>query len=167
MSEKEWLMAEIERFLNSFPANGFLDGTFSEIGSEVDLGGIVYQVADGVDYDTLLKELKKEGYIPDTDITYINSDKLDDLLYRYTGYGLYEKKWDLSDFPYLKSIDTYYMEHGDSNRTWVRVKEIKSLGNNIYEVKTGPHEDWGGDRCFKTIRLRRIEAGDYKFISVQ
>ena len=49
------------------------------------------------------------------------------------------------------------------------VKEIKNLGNNIYEVKTGPYDDeyWYGNRHFKTIRLRRIEAGDYQFISVQ
>ena len=169
MSEKEWLMAEIERFLNTSPANGFLRSTFSEPGYEVNLWGIIDLVGDGVDEDTVLKELKKEGYIPSTDICYINSDYLDKLLYRYTGYGLYDKKWNLSDLSYLKSIDTYYSEHGDVTKIWVRVKEIKNLGNNIYEVKTGPYDDeyWYGNRHFKTIRLRRIEAGDYQFISVQ
>ena len=172
MSENEWLMAEIERFLNASPANGFLESTFSESGADVDLGGIISQIYGiGVDYDVLLKELKKEGYIPveGTGIAYFNPDKLDDLLYRYTGYGLYEKKWNLSDFSYLKSLDTYYIEHDLNNRTWVRVKDIKSLGNNIYEVRTEPryYEVLYDNRYYRTIRLRRIEAGDYQFISVQ
>ena len=168
-SEKEWLVVEIERFLSSFAANGFLWSTFSEPGSDVDLGSIVYQVGGiGVDEDTLRRELKREGYIPFTDITYIDSESLDDLLYLLTGYGLYDKKWNLDSLDYLKSIDIYYIEHGDINYLRVRVNEIKSLGNNIYEVKTGPlDEDDDFDWYFRTIRLRRIEAGDYQFISVQ
>ena len=158
LSEKEWRMAEIERFLSSTPANAFLWSTFSEPGYDISLWNIIDQVGCiGVDHNTLRKELKKEGYIPSNGLNYINSDKLDDLLYRYTGYGLYEKKWNLSDLSYLKSKDTYYGEYGDTKMVWVRVKEIKSLGDNIYEVKTES----------ETIRLRRIEAGDYQFISVQ
>ena len=169
-SEKEWLIVEIERFLNMPPANGFLWSVFSEPGHDVDLGSIVYQVGEiGVDEDTLLRELKKEGYIPWTDITYIDSESLDDLLYLLTGYGLYDKKWNLDSLDYLKSIDTYYIEHGNINFLRVRVNEIKNLGNNIYEIETGSRDDevWYDDYYFRTIRLRRIEVGDYQFISVQ
>ena len=51
----------------------------------------------------------------------------------------------------------------------VKVKEIKNLGNNIYEVTTEPqdYDDLYDNRCFRTIKLRRIEAGGYQFISVQ
>ena len=79
-------MQPIERFINSFPANGYLSSTFSEPGPDVNLGSIVYQVGGiGVDEDILLRELKKEGNFPWTDITYIDSEGLDDLLYLLTG----------------------------------------------------------------------------------
>jgi hypothetical protein len=50
----------------------------------------------------------------------------------------------------------------------ISVKEMKSLGDNIYEVKTVPEPgDWVDEHHFRTIRLRRIEPGGYQFISVQ
>ncbi len=173
LSEKEWLMAEIERFLNMTPANGFLWSTFSEPGPDVDLHSIIYQVGGvGVDYETLQRERNIDKYrvvIAIMIVSYINSDNLDELLYRLTGYGLYDKKWDLSDIPYLKSIDTYYIEHRIMSPIRVKVKEIKNLGNNTYEVTTEPqdYDDLYDNRCFRTIKLRRIEAGGYQFISVQ
>jgi hypothetical protein len=167
LSEKEWLKAEIERFLGSSPANGFLRSTFSEPGPDIKLDQIIYQVGEiGVDYDTLLKELKKEGYIPHTDITYIDSENLDELLYRLTGYGLYDKKWNLSDLPYLKSIDTYYIEHGDINPHGFEIEDLKSIGNDIYEVKIDAYYTFGGYND-GIIKVRRIEPGGYQFISVQ
>ena len=167
LSEKEWLKAEIERFLMSYPANGFLRSTFSEPGSDVILPRIVRHVGEiGVDYDTLLKEMKKEGYIPDWDISYINSENLDELLFRLTGYGLYDKKWNLSYLPYLKSIDTYYTEFSDVDIVILEIEELKSLGNDVYEVKTGPFLAYDGYNN-GIIKVRRIEQGGYQFISVQ
>ena len=167
LSEKEWLKAEIERFLMSYPASGFLRSTFSEPGSDVILPRIVRHVGEiGVDYDTLLKEMKKEGYIPDWDISYINSENLDELLFRLTGYGLYDKKWNLSYLPYLKSIDTYYTEFSDVDIVILEIEELKSLGNDVYEVKTGPFLAYDGYNN-GIIKVRRIEQGGYQFISVQ
>jgi hypothetical protein len=81
---------------------------------------------------------------------------LDEILYRLTGYGLYEKNWNLSSLGYLKSIDTYYVEHSGIFPSQLMVKEIKSLGNDIYEVF--------GNRL--TVKLKRIENGGYQIISV-
>jgi hypothetical protein len=63
----------------------------------------------------------------------------------------------VSDLPYLKSIDTYYFDHGDTNYNGYEVEKVKSLGNDIYEVILT------GDRI---IRLKRIETGGYQFISI-
>ena len=170
LSENKWLMAEIERFLNATPANAFLWSTFREPGNDVDIWSIIDQVGGvGVDYDILMQEVKKVAYLPYATIHYINSDKLDELLYRFTGYGLYEKYWNLKDLNYIKSLDTYYSANDNINLIQVRVKEIKSLGNNIYEVKTEPRydEDMYDDHYFRTIKLKRIESGGYQFISVQ
>ena len=167
LSEKEWLTAEIEHFLLFYPANGFLWSTFSEPGPDVDVDSIIYQVGMiGVDPDTLRKEMKKEGYIPDWDVSYINSENLDELLFRLTGYGLYDKKWSLNDLPYLKSIDTYYCEHGDINLHAFEIEDLKSLGNNVYEVKINSYHTLRGYNN-GVIKLRRIEPGGYQFISVQ
>ena len=159
MGETARLAAEIERFLKSYPANGFLHSTFSEPGSDVDLGEIIYQLGSvTVDFETIVREMAKEGDYNLSDVSNISSDKLDELLYRLTGYGLYDKKWDLSNLPYLKSIDTYYMDHGGPNTYWeCEVEEVKNLGNDIYEVIIT------GDRI---IRLKRIETGGYQYISV-
>ena len=167
LSEKEWLKAEIERFIRSYPANGFLRSTFSEPGSDVRLAHIIGHVSEiGVDYDTLIKEMKKEGYIPWWDISYINSENLDELLFRLTGYGLYDKKWNLSELPYLKSIDTYYIEYSDVDIVTLEIEELQSLGNDVYEVKTGSWWTYYGDNN-GIIKVRRIEPGGYQFISVQ
>jgi hypothetical protein len=91
---------------------------------------------------------------------------LDELLFRLTGYGLYDKKWNLSDLPYLKSIDTYYIEHGDINPMFFEIKDIKSLGNDVYEVKIDDYDTFGGYNE-GIIKVRRIEPGGYQFISVQ
>ena len=158
LGKTDKLVAEIERFLNSTPANGFLRSTFSEPGPDVDLGHIIYQLGSiGVDTKTVVREMEKEGDSPFADVSNINSDKLDELLYRLTGYGLYDKKWNVSDLPYLKSIDTYYIDHGDTNYWGCWVKEVKSLGNDIYEVIITRG---------LIIRLKRIETGGYQFISI-
>ena len=70
---------------------------------------------------------------------------------------------------YLKSLDTYYIVYKNTiMMDGLRVKEMKSLGNNIYEVKTEPYpNDWTDAHHFRTIRLKRIEPGGYQFISVQ
>jgi hypothetical protein len=160
LSADEMLKTEIERFLHSRPVRGFSMSTFAEPGYDVDLWSIIGQQygENGVDYDTFLKELKKEGYIPIgwCDMFYINSDKLDELLYRLTGYGLYEKNWNLTSLDYLQSIDTYYVEHSYVFTRDFAVEEIKSLGNDIYEVF--------GNRL--TVKLKRIENGGYQIISV-
>ena len=158
LDETARLVADIERFLNSTPANGFLQSTFSEPGPDVDLVHIIYQLGSiGVDTETIVREMEKEGYSPLADVSNINSDKFDELLYRLTGYGLYDKKWNVSDLPYLKSIDTYYYDHGDTNYSGCEVEKVKSLGNDIYEVIL----TWN-----TIIRLKRIETGGYQFISV-
>ncbi len=167
LSENEWLTNEIAGFLRSFPTNGFLWSTFSEPGPDVALWSVLYQVGCvGVDENTLLKELEKEGYIPFTDITYIDAESLDELLFRITGYGLYDKKWNVDDLDYLKSIDIYYIEHGDINPMEFEIVGLKSLGNDVYEVKID------SDYTFKgyndgVIKIRRIEPGGYQLISVQ
>jgi hypothetical protein len=158
LDKTDRLVAEIERFLNSTPANGFLRSTFSEPGSDVDLVHIIFQIGSiAVDSKTITREMEKEGDSRLADVSNINSDQLDELLYRLTGYGLYDKKWNVSDLPYLKSIDTYYFDHGDTNYSGCEVEKVKSLGNDIYEVIL----TW--DRI---IRLKRIETGGYQFISV-
>ena len=160
LSADEMLKTEIERFLNSHPIKGFLMSTFTEPGYDVDLWNIVGMLYReiGVDYNTFRKEYKKEGYIPITwcDIFYTNSDMLDEILYRLTGYGLYEKNWNLNSLGYLKSIDTYYVEHSGIFPSQLMVKKIKSLGNDVYEVF--------GNRL--TVKLKRIENGGYQVISV-
>ena len=158
LDKTDRLVAEIERFLNSTPANGFLRSTFSEPGSDVDLVHIIFQIGSiAVDSKTITREMEKEGDSRLADVSNINSDQLDELLYRLTGYGLYDKKWNVSDLPYLKSIDTYYYDHGDTNYSGCEVEKVKSLGNDIYEVIL----TWN-----TIIRLKRIETGGYQFISV-
>jgi hypothetical protein len=87
-------------------------------------------------------------------------------MFRLTGYGLYDKKWNLRDLPYLKSIDTYYIEHGDINPMSFEIEDIRSLGNDVYEVKIDSSYRFYGYNN-GVIRIRRIEPGGYQFISVQ
>ena len=159
LNETERLGAEIDRFLGSSPANGFLRSRFTEPGFDISLVNVIYLLGElGVDDDTFTFEMIKTGDVPlFVDISCIKSDKLDELLYRLTGYGLYEKKWNLSDLPYLKSIDTYYFEHGDTNYSCYEIEKVKSLGNSIYEVITEEG---------LIIKLKRVETGGYQFISV-
>ena len=185
LSEKECIIAEIERFINAAPAEGFLYSTFSEPVSDVNLWDVVNQIGKvGIDDEIFKQEVRKVLYLPYDGFYYmdsdkldeylyrfhsINSDKLDELLYRFTGYGLYERRWDLSEVDYLKSLDTYYIVYKNTiMMDGLRVKEMKSLGNNIYEVKTEPYpNDWTDAHHFRTIRLKRFEPGGYQFISVQ
>ena len=88
------------------------------------------------------------------------------LLFRLTGYGLYDKKWNLSELPYLKSIDTYYIEYSDVDIVTLEVEELQSLGNDVYEVKTDSWWTYYGENN-GVIKVRRIEPGGYQFISVQ
>ena len=72
----------------------------------------------------------------------------------------------MDDLDYLKSIDIYYIEHGDINPMEFEIVGLKSLGNDVYEVKID------SDFTFKgyndgVIKIRRIEPGGYQLISVQ
>ena len=171
LSEGELLVAEINRFLNSRPTNGFLWSSFNEPGADVKMVEVVYQVgAVGIDTDTFYKEFEKQEEEQVGDISYITSAYLDELLKRLTGYGLHDKEWNLKDVPYLSAIDTYYVEHGDSNFMGVVVKEVKDLGDGIYEASAA-HMRFEGDgyddEIAWVVRVKRIEAGGYQLLSVQ
>lgn len=118
------------RFLNENGVNGFLQMRFNlhQKKANLPLYDLVYQLVDySIDFDLLHETIEKQYSPINTDITYISRKNLDLFLKRTTGYGLQSKMWDTSSVAYVKGLDVYFVEHGDTNRL--------SFSAELYDMK--------------------------------
>lgn len=115
------LQAEVEAFLSIPGANGFLCGAGRWPEGQVRLREVIYQLSDeSCSYDAVAAAYEAALGEVHTDLSYITAAKLDELLTRLTGHGLYENgeispRWDLSGADYLEALDVYCIQHGDTN----------------------------------------------------
>ena len=172
MSDSE-RAADIERFLNAMPNNGFLLSEYDDV-RDVRLHEVLYQCSgEEVPYDSAAEAYRASGLELFTDLSYLSSAELDALLKRVTGYGLDETEWQLDDCDYLPDVDIYCIQHGDTNIQPVRCRLISSEDGTYEVLCRAPTEDtellcYVGDEArfvSGTIVTLRYEDGGYRFVS--
>ena len=172
MSDSE-RTADIERFLNAAPNNGFLLSAYDDV-RDVRLYEVLYQCSgEEVPYDSAAEAYRASGLELSTDLSYLSSAELDALLKRVAGYGLDETEWQLDDCDYLPDVDIYCIQHGDTNIQPVRCRLISSEDGTYEVLCRAPAEDtkllcYVGDEArfvSGTIVTLRYEDGGYRFVS--
>lgn len=115
------IQAQVEAFLKTPGVNGLICGGGNWPEEPVRLNEVVYQLTDeSIDYDDVVAAYAADGGEVFTDLSYITSTKLDELLLSITGYSLYENGvisscWNLQDMLYFPDLDLYCIQHGDTN----------------------------------------------------
>ncbi|MBQ3404251.1 MAG: S-layer homology domain-containing protein [Oscillospiraceae bacterium] len=168
-------MDEIEALLITPGVNGMLKTAFTDA-KKVDLYEVIYQMSDdNLDYYKVLSAYKKEFDFYDTSLTYMSKAGLDKFLKKYTGFGFGDANWDLTYVNYVKSIDTYCIEHGDTNMQPVYVMDASNDGDIInvvyypagggnwyfYNSVTGNM----GNSEYMQLTVKRLGPGSYQLIS--
>ena len=111
----------MEAFLKTPGVNGLICGGGNWPEEPLRLREVVYQLSDeAFTYDEVAAAYEADGGEVFTDLSYISSAKLDELLFSLTGYSLYENgvispRWNLQDMLYFPDLDLYCIQHGDTN----------------------------------------------------
>ena len=166
-------MNEITDLMNTPGVNGLLHSAFTDV-RKADISDVVYQLTDdSLDFYKVLSAYKKEYEFYDTSLTYMSKTSLDNFLKKYTGLGLADADWNLGYMNYVKSIDAYCIEHGDTN--FQPVYEMTSTSNgDLFSITYFGSGDWFyyntvtgnyGSSEYMTLTLRRIGPGNYQIIS--
>lgn len=96
-------------------------------------------------------------------LTYISSSTLDAFLKKYTGYGINDADWNFNECDYIKSLNVFSKQHGDTNyRPEIYYPESGIAAQNIYvdgDLITVVFSK--GD----VVTLRNMGNGNYRFVS--
>ena len=155
-------LSDIEDKLNSIKYYGFLRSTYKDP-RNIDWNEVFY-VGAGIDQgnasDKVKKAyLRKTGYDEImTDLTVIKGSDIEEFVEETTGYDYSEMKNPL-DWVYIKDMDLYINEHGDTNQSIVDVKSAKVSGDEYTVTYTGE------DSAYVVTFVD--ENGKYRFISNQ
>lgn len=130
----EQLISDIEFYFNQFGMNGMLTNTYEEI-TGLSLQEILYQLTD----DEVSYADAKDAYIAAfgelySDVTYMQDWSFENFIWNITGHSL-EEFPDYEELPYDPVSGLYFLQHGDTNYTPMKVLSVEHGEGSILYVR--------------------------------
>ena len=157
------LYSELNSFFKVMGVNAFFCGEFTDP-RNMPIYYIVYQYNDS----SVSSAAVRNAYIAagrdfGTGFTYISFSTLDAFLKKYTGYGINDANWDFKRCDYIKSLDVFSIQHGDTNyRPEIYYRDGDITVQNIYVNGNAITVVFSvGD----VVTLKKLGNGNYQFVS--